>query len=179
MPSVTGLTAERMQAIEDAVIESAAIVAGHLIFTRHNGSTYDAGDVNGGQQIPHIGYNAVQANSGQSQSTSFVALGVPLTVSGFQKYRADTKLVVQAFTGVYNNLSDGFYEVACRISGTDTVLFNGYGPDDSKAGLRVITGLAAGTYSISLVKRTGLDGVGIAIDGSNFTRNELMVTETF
>lgn len=44
MATVTGFTAAHMQAIEDATITDADIdISGHLIFTRHDGSTFDAG----------------------------------------------------------------------------------------------------------------------------------------
>lgn len=44
MATVTGLTAERMEAIEDASIVSGAIDgSGHLILTNHGGGTIDAG----------------------------------------------------------------------------------------------------------------------------------------
>lgn len=46
MATVTGYTAEHMQEIEDATIVSAAIDgSGHLILTKHDGSTVDAGAV--------------------------------------------------------------------------------------------------------------------------------------
>lgn len=47
MASVNGFTAERMQAIEDETIVSAAVVGGHLILTRHDTVTVDAGPVIG------------------------------------------------------------------------------------------------------------------------------------
>ena len=44
MATVNGFTAEHMQAIEDATVVDADIdISGHLIFTRHNGTTFDAG----------------------------------------------------------------------------------------------------------------------------------------
>jgi hypothetical protein len=179
MPSVTGFTSARTQAIEDAIITSAAVVAGHLIFTRHDGTTFDAGDINGGQQIPHTNLNAVSSTGGTTDSTSFVVLDIPLSVSGFQKYRDDTKLIVEAHTGIYNNDEGGFYEVACRIGATDTVLFNGYGLSGPKSGARQISGLVAATYTISLVYRKGTSGIGTTIEGRVLCRNELVVTETF
>lgn len=47
MASVTGYTAERIQEIEDNNIVSAAVVGGHLILTKFDGSTVDAGVVTG------------------------------------------------------------------------------------------------------------------------------------
>lgn len=45
MGTITGLTAEAMQAIVDSQIVGAAIVADHLILTRQDGSTLDAGEI--------------------------------------------------------------------------------------------------------------------------------------
>lgn len=45
MATVTGLTAARMQEIIDATIVDADIIGGHLILTKDDGSTYDAGAV--------------------------------------------------------------------------------------------------------------------------------------
>jgi hypothetical protein len=46
MATVNGVTAERMQQILNASIESAAIQGSTLIFTRHDGSSFAAGDFN-------------------------------------------------------------------------------------------------------------------------------------
>lgn len=47
MTSVTGMTAARMQQIEDESIINGLITAGHLILTRHDGTPIDAGPVIG------------------------------------------------------------------------------------------------------------------------------------
>ena len=47
MGTVTGYTAEHMKAIEDEVIVSAAVVGNNLILTRHDGTTINAGNVQG------------------------------------------------------------------------------------------------------------------------------------
>lgn len=49
MGTVTGLTADRMEAIEAASVVSGAVDGGtgHLILTKHDGSTVDAGNVKG------------------------------------------------------------------------------------------------------------------------------------
>ena len=46
MATVTGMTAERMQEIINASIEAASISGSTLIFSRHDGSTFAAGDFN-------------------------------------------------------------------------------------------------------------------------------------
>jgi hypothetical protein len=58
MGTVTGLTAARMLEIEAACIVAGAVSLGpgpttdHLILTKHDGSTVDAGNVRGPQGIP-------------------------------------------------------------------------------------------------------------------------------
>lgn len=51
MATVTGLTAARMQEIIDETIFDGAVVGGHLILTRHDGSTVDLGQVQGEQGV--------------------------------------------------------------------------------------------------------------------------------
>ena len=177
MPSITGYTATRTQAIEDAIITSAAVIGGHLIFTRHDGSTYDAGDIRGGEQIPHTKVQTVTSGASGTTATGFVNFPVALAVSGFQKYRADTKLVIHMDTDVYNSDVFGVYEVAVLIGSTHTVIFSGYGHDSSKSGIKEITGLAAGTYTITGRYRRGVSGT--AYQGHSGTRTCLQVTETF
>jgi hypothetical protein len=48
MASVTGITAEYAQSILDGTIASAAIVDGALIFYKHDGSEFSAGQIGGG-----------------------------------------------------------------------------------------------------------------------------------
>jgi microcystin-dependent protein len=47
MATVTGLTAERMLEIEGASVVDGDVVSGHLILTKHDGTTIDAGSVIG------------------------------------------------------------------------------------------------------------------------------------
>lgn len=47
MATITGLTAERMQEIENASVVDGEIVSGHLILTKFDGTTIDAGPVLG------------------------------------------------------------------------------------------------------------------------------------
>lgn len=55
MATVTGLTAARMQEIIDQQISSGAIdLSGHLIFTREDGSTFDAGVAKGAKGDPAV-----------------------------------------------------------------------------------------------------------------------------
>lgn len=51
MATVTGLTAERMRAIEAACITAGAVNLDNLILTRHDGTSFDAGNVRGPQGI--------------------------------------------------------------------------------------------------------------------------------
>jgi len=52
MATITGLTAERMLEIEGASVVSGAIVDGHLILTKFDGTTIDAGPIPPGPQGP-------------------------------------------------------------------------------------------------------------------------------
>ena len=92
MPSITGYTASRTQAIEDAIITSAAVVGGHLIFTRHDGSTYDAGDIRGGEQIPHTKVATVNSTNGGTNSSTFVNFNVLLLLLVFKSIDLIPKL---------------------------------------------------------------------------------------
>lgn len=47
MATITGMTADRMLSIEAATVVDADVVSGHLILTRHDGSTVDTGSVVG------------------------------------------------------------------------------------------------------------------------------------
>lgn len=47
MTTVTGMTAARMQQIEDESIVNGAVTGGHLILSRHDGTTIDSGSVIG------------------------------------------------------------------------------------------------------------------------------------
>lgn len=47
MATITGFTADRMSAIEAASVVSGVVNSDHLILTKHDGSTIDAGDVRG------------------------------------------------------------------------------------------------------------------------------------
>lgn len=54
MATVTGLTSARMLAIEAASVVSGVVTAGHLILTKHDASTIDAGSVIGPTGAPGI-----------------------------------------------------------------------------------------------------------------------------
>ena len=67
MATVTGVTAERMQEILDEAVETASIEGSTLIFTRHDGSSFAAGDF---------------ANFIGADVAAEVAVAVPAAVSG-------------------------------------------------------------------------------------------------
>jgi len=180
MPNVTGFTAASTQEIEDAIITSAAVVGGHLIFTRHDGSTYDAGDIRGGEQIPHSKAVQVISAGGYTDLTTFNALDVPLVVSGFQKYRADTKLLIQVDTGFFCDDGAGSWEAAIWMAGVNKgVIMNGTGLLDQKSASKELTGIAAGTHTIHIYYRMGAGSPGTLFEGTAGNRNSLLVTETF
>ena len=47
MATITGYTAERMQAIEDGTVIDGEVLSGHLILTKHDGTQIDTGSVIG------------------------------------------------------------------------------------------------------------------------------------
>ncbi len=67
MATITGLTAERMQEIEDACIVAGGVVVDDLILTKHDGSTINAGNVRGPQ-----GIQGIQGIQGPAWSPSVV-----------------------------------------------------------------------------------------------------------
>lgn len=81
MPTVTGFTAARSLEIENKLVEEAEFdVNGHLILTKKDGSTIDAGEVpsgggGGGSSLPVYGY--AQASCGTSYLTMATSAGPP------------------------------------------------------------------------------------------------------
>ena len=179
MPSITGFTSARTQEIEDAIIVGASIVGGHLILERNDGAEIDAGDVRGGEQIPHSSSTQVTAATpvGTTLST-FNNLQVPLSVSGFVKHRADTKLICEYAGSIVNDDALGQYEVAINLGGVNRVIANGFSTGGQKSGILTITGIAAGTYTINVHYRR-VNSTGTVLDGYLGARNALKVTETF
>lgn len=87
MATINGYTAEKMQEIMNEVIENASIIAGHLILTRHDGSTVDVGNVQGPQGI--------QGPEGPSGLTNFTSTTRPSSpADGRMIYETDTKRVM-------------------------------------------------------------------------------------
>jgi hypothetical protein len=89
MATVTGFTAERMQTIEDETIVSAAVIGGHLICTRHDGATFDAGSVVGpaGPTGPSGGTSIVVCTSGTRPAGGSLFAGLMI-------YETDTKTIL-------------------------------------------------------------------------------------
>ncbi len=181
MTVINGFTAEHTQELIDSMIVGGSVVGGDLHLAQYDGGVINAGDIRGGEQIPHSKTTMVAVGSTAlyTNLSTFNSLGVNLAVSGFVKYRADTKLCVEVHTGVYNDDDLGFYEVAVLLGVTDYVMFNGYSNLGSKSGAREISGIAAGTYTLTAKYRRGTSGIGTVYDGTPAARNCLKVTETF
>lgn len=71
MATITGFTAEKMQEIIDDTVASAAIVGSSLVFTKHDGSTFNAGD-----------FAAYIGSQVSTSVSSAVASAVPPAVAG-------------------------------------------------------------------------------------------------
>jgi hypothetical protein len=118
MTTVTGLTAERMLAIEGASIIDGDIVGNNLILTKHNGNTIDAGNVRGPkgdtgaqgpQGIPGIPPGGIGCRISHSAPltiptgvlTQITALDLELFDDGNLHPNPDGRIVAPQ-TGIYN-----------------------------------------------------------------------------
>lgn len=85
MGTILGYTAERMQAIEDEAITSAVVNgSGHLILTRHDGGTVDAGSVIGPTGPPGTSVTVCTSSTRPTGGSLFTGLFI---------YETDTKFV--------------------------------------------------------------------------------------
>jgi len=177
MVSITGFNAARSQEIEDASIIGGTVVGGDLILTRHDGGEVNAGDIRGGEQIPHS--NIVQVTStGSTTSSTFSNFASSLAVASFVKYRDDTKLHVEFTGGIYTPDTFTQYEVAIYIDSVNRIVVNDFGASGGKAGMMQITGLAAGTYTCTARKRR-VTGSGTVYEAHAGGKSSLKITETF
>jgi microcystin-dependent protein len=78
MATVTGLTKERMETIEANSIVDGDVVSGHLILTKHDGSTIDAGSVVGPTGAP--GVDLTTFNAQVAAINAAIATAVPAGV---------------------------------------------------------------------------------------------------
>ena len=74
MGVATGYTADHMGLIEAACIVSGAVVGDHLILSRNDGTTVDAGNVRGSQGIQGVKGDAGPAGPGNATDTQVAAL---------------------------------------------------------------------------------------------------------
>lgn len=82
MATVTGITAQKADEILDGTVASVSIVGTSLIFTRHDGTQFNAGNFEvyiEGQLLPHIENIDTQV---QAEVASKVAVAVPGAVAG-------------------------------------------------------------------------------------------------
>ena len=90
MATVTGLTANRMLAIEAASVVDGDVVGGDLILTRHDGTQIDAGPVVGPQGVP----------GPQGVDLSVLAAVPVLDVGMSGQIRAGRQLAIADFTNM-------------------------------------------------------------------------------
>lgn len=76
MATITGLTAAAMQAIRDGVIVDADVVGGHLILTKHDATTFDAGVVTG--PMPDMQAHSVTSLVLSNGATKVLDLDTPM-----------------------------------------------------------------------------------------------------
>jgi hypothetical protein len=115
MGVATGYTADHMSVIEAACIVSGAVVADHLILTRNDGTTIDAGNVRGSQGIQGVkGDTGAQGpgNATDTQVASFINL-----VGGQSQAAVDARVQLNRTTTDWNNEKTGGY-----VYGANTAL---------------------------------------------------------
>lgn len=102
--------------------------------------------------------------------------GASLTIT---KYRADTKLVIEAANTRHYNSAIALSTIGARVDGVDYDLITAdpqASTEASGTGWNVVTGLAAGNYTVQLrVKRN----TGTYTYGDGNSRVSLKATETF
>lgn len=119
MPTtVTGYTATRMKAIEDASIVSGAVLLDDLILTRNDGTTVNAGNVRGAQGIQGIqGIQGVPGIPGIAIVTSGTRPATP--IDGQYIYETDTNSFLSwdgATWTLPNNVAGGTLAYGQRVT---------------------------------------------------------------
>jgi hypothetical protein len=100
MATITGLTADRMLAIEAASVVDGDIVGDNLILTKHDGSTVNAGNVRGPQGVP----GPVSSDLAVGTALPILDVGQPGQIrAGRQLAATDfTKMGLAAPAGLWN-----------------------------------------------------------------------------
>ena len=116
MATVTGLTAERMLAIEGASVVDGDVVGNDLILTKHNGTQINAGDVRG----PAGPQGAV------GQDLAVLIAAPVLDVGTLGQIRAGRQLTAVDFTGMGLSAPIGLYNLSdlSDASGNGRALLN-------------------------------------------------------
>ena len=107
MSSVTGLTADRMLAIEAASVVDGEVVGNDLILTRHDGVTINAGNVRGATGAP--GVDAVPSDVNPTAGTNALRGTAGVVKGGTPSATNDltTKAYVDAADTAINNIVKG------------------------------------------------------------------------
>src|SRR4051812_17753160 len=100
MATITGLTADRMLAIEAASVVDGDVVGDNLILTKHDGSTVNAGNVRGPQGVP----GPVSSDLAVGTALPVLDVGQPGQIrAGRQLAATDfTKMGLAAPAGLWN-----------------------------------------------------------------------------
>lgn len=118
MATITGLTSAAMQAIVDGTIASGSVNgSGHLILTKHDGTTIDAGNVVGPTGATGAaGTNGTNGADGNSYSLDQLA--------GFHATAADVPMNSHKFTGLAAGSANGdsvrYEQAMLKAGGTFT-----------------------------------------------------------
>lgn len=153
MATVTGMTAERMLAIEAASVVDGDVVGDNLVLTKHDGSTIDAGDVRG--PAGAAGAPGAVASVAQEAWHIVGAAGEPAFQNGNVWYGAFEK-------PAFRKTPDGVVKLRGVIKGTGTVgaiftLPAGYRP----SGIRIFS--SRGTFGAGPVEQSAR--IDIATNG--------------
>lgn len=163
MATITGLTAERMIAIEDASVVDGAVVGDNLILYQHDGSQIDVGNVRGpaGEMGP---------GPGSEGSILYTAPGPTVAWSDILKFRTDADGKLEWGNGV-NPVDTNFYRGAANQLKTDDDIF----------ALGAIRASADGTNGQITIGDIGTDQAGINFGASadvNLYRSAANVLKT-
>jgi hypothetical protein len=140
-------------------IDPSSGAAGTLL--RHNGTKYVSVAEESVAQYPNVAYVSAIVNGAGTTSSTMV--DVPNISVSFTKNKAGTKVLFEAQWSWYNTNAGGTYYWGFQINGTDYQVFQMTGTNLASTRLPgacsfMLSGLAAGTYTVKLRYRTNGTG---------------------
>lgn len=183
MATINGLTAEAMDAIRDGVITGATVNgSGHLILTRHDASTIDAGSVIGPTGSPGVSLAAYNAGLADKVTDAELAAAISAALDAYPRghlwsssHFDFTKTIGDNYFVTSPNIamvSGRLYEARVYIDNSD-----GYGgPDDIQEmfiqldGTNVTAGASFGPQSGDLQFPFVIQGQFTASTGNHVVR---------